>query len=198
MQEDAFKESVLKNQAALLNDKNTPAVGPDAAKVAFIEFFDYQCIYCSHMAPIVEKVMQANTQVKYLFKEWPIFGSRWQPSVSAAQAGLYVWRSKGASAYLNFHNGIYKTGHNEGQLTDEDISAVLKTVGVSTPTQAATAASTATLNSTNQLAQQLGISGTPAFIIMPTTGANKENTTVFAGAVDEGALRAAIVKAAGH
>ncbi|XBS69557.1 hypothetical protein ABK905_24885 [Acerihabitans sp. KWT182] len=38
-QANALTEGVLNNQAALLNDKDTPAVGPADAKVAVVEFF---------------------------------------------------------------------------------------------------------------------------------------------------------------
>lgn len=39
-----FAVRVMDNQAALLNDADTPAFGPENAKVAVIEFFDYQCM----------------------------------------------------------------------------------------------------------------------------------------------------------
>ncbi|XLF18782.1 hypothetical protein ACJEDN_27950 [Klebsiella pneumoniae] len=41
-----------------------------------VEFFDYQCIWCSRLAPELEKVMKANTNVRYYFMEWPVY---WQP-----------------------------------------------------------------------------------------------------------------------
>ncbi len=63
-QASALTEGVINNQGALLNDKTTPAVGPAQAKVAVIEFFDYQCIYCNQMAPIVASVMKDNANVE--------------------------------------------------------------------------------------------------------------------------------------
>lgn len=196
-QASALTEGVLNNQAALLNDKDTPAVGPDQAKVAVVEFFDYQCIYCNQMAPVVESVMQANSGVKFVFKEWPIFGSRWQPSITAAETGLAVFKAQGPKGYIAYHNGIYKTGHNEGKLTDGDIAGVLKQIHVPQPPAASLQQSVPALGRINQLAQQIGFSGTPGFVIMPTSGATKDNITVFAGAVDEQDLQAAISKAAG-
>ncbi|WP_213993010.1 DsbA family protein [Sodalis sp. dw_96] len=197
-QASALTEGVLNNQAALLADKDTPAAGPADAKVAVVEFFDYQCVYCNQMAPIMESVMQANDKVKFVFKEWPIFGGRWQPSITAAETGLSVWKEQGAKGYIAYHNGIYKTGHNEGKLTDEDISGVLKQIHFTQPSAAELHKNVATLGHINELAQQIGFSGTPGFVIMPTAGATKENITVFAGAVDQEALQAAIDKAAGH
>ncbi len=196
-QANTLTEGVLNNQAALLTDKDTPSVGPADAKVAVVEFFDYQCVYCNQMAPIVESVMQANDKVKFIFKEWPIFGDRWQPSITAAETGLSVWKAQGPKGYIAYHNGIYKTGHNEGKLTIDDISGVLRQIHLSRPAAAELQKNAATLGHINQLAQQIGLSGTPGFVIMPTTGASKENTTVFAGAVNQEAIQAAIDKAAG-
>ncbi|TKI04327.1 DsbA family protein [Martelella alba] len=196
-QAGALLKGVLDNQAALLGDKDTPTVGPEQAKVAVIEFFDYQCIYCSHMAPIMESVMKANSDVKFIFKEWPIFGGRWQPSITAAETGLNVWKTQGPKAYLAYHNGIYKTGHNEGKLTDADINGVLKQLHVPPAAEAVLQKNDAVLSKINQLAQQIGFSGTPGFVIMPTSGADKDNVTVFAGAVDQQDLQDAIKKAGG-
>ena len=74
-----FALSVMENQANLLHDPDTPAYGPDNTKVAVIEFFDYQCVFCSRFAPELEKVMKAQPDVRYLFKEWPIFGGTGKP-----------------------------------------------------------------------------------------------------------------------
>jgi protein-disulfide isomerase len=124
-----FALSVMENQANLLHDPDTPAYGPDNAKVAVIEFFDYQCVFCSRFAPELEKVMKAQPDVRYLFKEWPIFGGRWEASLQAAQQGLTVWQKKGPQAYVTYHNAIYATGHNEGKLTAEDIHGAASKAG---------------------------------------------------------------------
>jgi protein-disulfide isomerase len=49
-----------------------------------VEFFDYQCIWCSRFAPELEKVIRSNQDVRYFFMEWPVFGADgrfhyWQP-----------------------------------------------------------------------------------------------------------------------
>ncbi len=68
-QQMALTQKVMENQEALLRDKDTPVIGPQDAKVAVIEFFDYQCIYCSKLAPELEKVMKTSPDVRYIFKE---------------------------------------------------------------------------------------------------------------------------------
>lgn len=187
-----FALSVMENQANLLHDPDTPVYGPDNAKVAVIEFFDYQCVFCSRFAPELEKVMKAQPDVRYLFKEWPIFGGRWEASLQAAQQGLTVWQKKGPQAYVTYHNAIYATGHNEGKLTAEDIHGAASKAGLTTP---APGDHTASLEKNSNLAEALGLTGTPGIIVMPVSGATPDTITVFPEAVTAEKLQAAIRKA---
>ncbi|ELC6355114.1 thioredoxin domain-containing protein [Enterobacter hormaechei] len=187
-----FALSVMENQVSLLHDPDTPAVGPENAKVAVIEFFDYQCVFCSRFAPELEKVMKAEPDVRYLFKEWPIFGGRWETSLQAAQQGLTVWQKKGPQAYITYHNAIYATGHNEGKLTAEDILAAAAKAGLAA---SAPGDHTASLEKNSNLAEALGLTGTPGIIVMPVSGATPDTITVFPEAVAADRLQAAIRKA---
>lgn len=192
-QKKMYALSVMENQEALLRDADTPAYGPENAKVAVIEFFDYQCIWCSKLAPEIEKAMKANPDVRFVFKEWPIFAGKWAESEQAAQRGLAVWKAKGAQAYVTYHNSIYHTGHAEGELTAADIDAAAKAAGFMSST---TPDNTAALERNDALAQQLGLTGTPGLIIMPVTGAKPGNITVLSGGTTAAQIQAAIKKAA--
>jgi len=191
-QQMALTARVMDNQAALLQDADTPSIGPKEAKVAVIEFFDYQCIYCSRLAPGLEQVMKASPDVRFVFKEWPIFASKWEASSNAAQRGLDVWKQKGGDAYLKYHNGIYQTGHNEGDLTGADIDSAAKVAGL---TELKPVDYTAVLEKNDALAQTLGLTGTPGLIVMPVKNASPKNITVFAGLASPQQILAAIKKA---
>ena len=187
--------SVIENQNALLNDKGTPSYGPADAKVSVVEFFDYQCVYCAHLAPELEKVMKANPDVRFVFKELPIFGERWRESKTAARTGLQIWQEKGADAYMKYHNALFATGHNEGSLTQADINVAVKKAGYVAKKNAPEVGNT--LDGINALAQQLGFAGTPALVVMPSVGASASNVTVIPGFTRADALQAAVDKAAG-
>lgn len=116
-QASAATQAVLKNAAVLTQDKNTPTYGPANGKVTVIEFFDYQCVYCSRLAPVMEQVIKAHPQTRFAFKEWPIFGGRWESSLEAAKTGLQIYQQKGADAYLAYHNGIYATVSSNSQVS---------------------------------------------------------------------------------
>lgn len=156
-QASAATQAVLKNAAVLTQDKNTPTYGPANGKVTVIEFFDYQCVYCSRLAPVMEQVIKAHPQTRFAFKEWPIFGGRWESSLEAAKTGLQIYQQKGADAYLAYHNGIYATGHNEGKLTTADIQQQAKKAGFDAKKAADVEP---VLQSINDLAQEIGLSGT--------------------------------------
>jgi protein-disulfide isomerase len=196
-QQQVAVQAAVNKVDALVNDAETPHVGSQDAAVAVVEFFDYQCMYCSQMAPVVEKSIKANPNVRFVFKEWPIFGSRWPVSVAAAETGMAVWKEKGAQAYLDYHNAIYASGHDEGQLTKNDVAAAVKLAKGSVPSEEKLKATHQALNSNDQLARGLGFNGTPGFIVMPVKGATTANTSVLPGAVSLDDLQAAITKAQG-
>ena len=191
----SMKAAVIQNQASLLNDKGTPSYGPADAKVTVVEFFDYQCIYCARLAPELEKVIKTNPQTRFVFKELPIFGQRWDASQQAAKTGLQVWQQKGGEAYLRYHNALFATGHNEGKLTAADIRQAAKTVKFDA--QKAPDVQK-TLDGIHSLAQQLGFSGTPALVVLPSAKASLDSVTVIPGFTSASALQTAIDHAAGH
>ena len=187
--------AALANRDALMNLKDVPVYGPAGSAVIVTEFFDYQCSACAAMAPAMEAVMAVSPDVRFTFRDWTIFSGRWPASGDAAVRGLDVWRQKGAAAYLAYHNGIYRTGHDEGRLTSEDIDSTARAAGAG-PEDAARRPVSQLLTAVNDaLAQQLGLTGTPGIVVMPVEGANADNTTVFPGVVSAEVLRAAIVRA---
>ena len=138
--------------------------------------------------------MQANPQVRYVFKEWPIFGARWPASLVAAETGLQIWQQKGADAYLSYHNAVYATGHNEGKLTAQDIARASVKAG---KLKGKKAEALDTLSQIDALAQNLGLRGTPSLIVMPVAGATVDNVTVVPGGASLETLQDAINKALG-
>lgn len=201
-QQQAMVQMAIQHQADL-QDKNSPSVGPADAKATVVMFFDYQCSYCSKMAPVVEALVNANPDVRFVFKELPIFSSRWPVSALAARVGEQVWLSKGSAAYLAYHNGVYATGKVEGQLTEQDVQTAAKTwindKTFNTLKQAPKSGAVYdALQANMTLAQQMNITGTPVFVVLPqakTPDANR--VSVVPGAASPEMLQMAIQKANG-
>lgn len=191
----AMTTAAIQHQDELLNDKTVPAIGPENAKVAVIEFFDYQCSVCARQAPVIQSLMKNNPQVRFIFKEWPIFGYRWKPSFEAAETGLRIWQQKGGDAYMSYHNALFASGHIEGALTHKDVTKATSAAGAGKLKNNDTLG---TLSRTDILAKNSGFQGTPGIIVMPVAGATEETVTVFPGGAMESMLQDAIDKAQGQ
>ena len=195
MQQQAYVQSALKTHRLMMQLDGVPVKGPADSKVIVTEFFDYECIACSMMAPVMEKVMAANAGVRFAFRDWTIFAARYPESAQASRRGLSVYRKQGAEAYMAFHNGIYRTGHNEGKLTSEDIEKVAAAADSPAASDADNAVSDAVTENNAALAEMLGLSGTPGIIVMPAENATPDNTTVIPGVVSEQVMQQAIKRA---
>jgi len=191
-QQDQMSTSAFKLNKQLMQVQGVPFVGPSNAKVTVTEFFDYQCMFCSKVSPIVEQLVKDNPDVKFIFRDWPIFASRWPESNTAAQTGLAIFKEAGQKAYLKYHNGIYQTGHDEGKLTPDDISKVAGQALQKPIKLDDVKAYTATIEKNSMLAQAVGAGGTPLFIITPQKPADKSTVTVIPGAASLDQLQDAV------
>lgn len=185
-------DNVIKNKEKLLNSSDTPNYGDEESDVSVILFFDYQCIYCSKLHPHLNQVISSSKKVRFYFKEWPIFSQSWKESDTAAQVGLEIWKKHGGDSYLNYHNSLYKTGHNEGELTFMDIknaSQGLINVYDINPNNKIL------IQENFTLAANIGLNGTPVLIVLPSKNPTKDKTTVFLGMTDEIKITEAIERA---
>lgn len=177
-------------QEQILNNKDTPFIGPENAKIAIVEFFDYNCVYCSRVAPELKVIMKNNPDIKFVFKEMPIFENRFPTSKLAAQVANKVFQEKGNEAYLKFHDAIYETKHFEGELTVADVQKAAKLVGVDPKVKADDF--TDKISDNMKLSEKLGIHGTPSFIFMPTSNQTPDNTLIMMQAASKEELQSII------
>lgn len=174
-------EIVIKNSQAILEDPNTPFIGPKDAKFAIIEFFDYNCVFCSKTAPALKEIIEKNKDVKFIFKEMPIFEDSFVTSKLGARLGIKVFKEKGSEAYVKYHNAIYETNHYEGTLTVDDVKKAAESVGVTADLKDGEYEDVISKNMA--LATEVGLNGTPAFVFMATSNHTDENTLVNMGAL---------------
>lgn len=191
-QQTQLSDSVVKLSAQLQQVKGIPHAGPEDASVIVTEFFDYQCVFCHRDAPIVEKLMQDNPKVKFVFRDWPIFAGQYPLSNTAALTGIGIYNEAGADAYLKYHNGIFATGHDERKLTEQDVADVAAKATGKALKLDDLKSYTATIDKNDMLAKAIGANGTPLFIVMPASHTTAENITVLPRAASLDELQAAI------
>jgi protein-disulfide isomerase len=148
-------------RAALERDPRDFVANPNG-KVTVTEFYDYRCPHCIEIAPQVIGLIHAHPDVRFVFKEMPIFGST---SDHAARAAL------AAKAQGKDYIGLYQAMMAATPLTDADIDrlAAAKGVDVAAMNSPATMAKDqAQLDDIAKLAAKLAINGTPGFIVGDT------------------------------
>jgi len=173
----ASTAAIGKFRNQLERDPRDIVINPNG-KVTVVEFFDYRCGYCKLAAPEVVKLVQQNPDIRFVFKEFPIFGD---VSDTAAKVALTpAAKAKGLD--------LYQSWMSEKALDDTLLDKDLKAAGLD-PAQLRKASADPGIErqilDTRALATSLKIEGTPAFIV---------GDTMIPGA-DIPALRAAITVA---
>ena len=173
----ASSAAIGKHRDQLERDPRDVVLNPNG-KVTVVEFFDYRCGYCKLAAPQVAELIREHPDVRFVFKQYPIFG---EVSDTAAKVSL---TGPAKAKALGLYTGLMA----EKALTEETLNAQLQAAGLD-PAATRQAAQDPAIErhilDTRALATALHIDGTPAFIV---------GDTMIAGA-DLGALRAAIAVA---
>ncbi|MPY76100.1 MAG: thioredoxin domain-containing protein [Alphaproteobacteria bacterium] len=155
----ASADALASRQDELYNHPMTPVTGNPKGDVTIVEFFDYQCGYCKRAMQTVLEVQKEDPSVRIAWKELPILGPA---SKFAARAAMAAERQ---DKYLDFHVAVMG---NRGPLTPDTVFQLAKKAGISVDRLKRDMADPAIekyLQDTLQLAQQLGINGTPGFVI---------------------------------
>ena len=142
----------------VVDPENDPIAGDPDGSVTVVEFFDYHCPFCKRISRGMAKLAE-DDDVRIVFKEFPVFGP---DSVFAARAAL---ASKKQGLYHDFHIALMQ---NRGPLNERIVMRLADRVGLDVDRlrdDMNAPEVEQTLRTNFQLAQQLGIRGTPSFII---------------------------------
>lgn len=188
-QKHALK-TIGENVPQLVSD-TSPILGNPQGSIVMVQFIDYQCGHCKEMYPIVSKLIAQNPQLKVVSKNLGILGNS---SERAAKASL---AANMQGKFLAFHALLEQA---EAEITDEKIHEFAKQVGLDLAKfeqdMKSDKANKEMANSV-ELAQKIGFSGTPVFIILSNVAG--PNTKVFfvGGAVPQAKLQDFVNQAKG-
>lgn len=162
---------------------DAPVLGNPEGDVTIVEFFDYQCPFCRSIHPDVIDMVARDGNIRLVMKDWPIFG---EMSVFAHKVGL---AAVSLGKYRDVHMALM--GIEGRSLTDESITAAAAAVGVDAEEAAALFDREADtwmplVWRNEQQAVNLGLQGTPAFLI---------GQQLFAGAAGVADLEAMVAEA---
>jgi protein-disulfide isomerase len=176
-------EALRRLRADLLQDPGSPAIGPANADAVLVQFFDYRCPYCKQVAEPVVALARADPRLRVVFKELPILGP---DSVVASRAALAAAMQ---GHYQKFHLALMA---RRGPLDEASVLALAKEIGLDQARLRADMAKPevmAQVERNRALARDLGIRGTPAFVI---------GDEIVPGAIDIDTMRQLVARARGR
>jgi sulfite exporter TauE/SafE/protein-disulfide isomerase/copper chaperone CopZ len=175
---EQYQAAVGENAAAIFASEHQVVLGNPEGNVTLVEFFDYNCGYCKRALGDMIALLQADPKLRLVLKEFPVLG---EPSTQAATVAVAVrMQDESGKKYLEFHEKLLG---GEGPADRERALAVATEVGLDMARIERDMASPevqATLTETFDLAQAIGINGTPSYVI---------GSEVVVGAVGLEALR---------
>jgi protein-disulfide isomerase len=177
--QQSFLQDLKQNPKSIIGQSPTKGTG----KTVLIEFSDFQCPFCQGAAGTVKQfVGKYSDRVTLVYKHLPLTSIHEQ-ALPAAKAS---WAAQQQGKFWQYHDALFE---RQQQLDEAVYPEIAKTLGLDIAKfnrdRASQAAQTA-IEKDLQLADQLGISGTPFFAM---------NGQAFSGAVDLATLEKNLTQA---
>ncbi|MEO5337278.1 MAG: DsbA family protein [Magnetospirillum sp. WYHS-4] len=160
-EEERVKKAVVERRSDLENDPDSPEAGNPKGDVTIVEFFDYNCGYCKRVVAMLQDYLKEDPKIRLVFKEYPVLGPA---SLVAARAAIAASRME-KGKYLAFHTALMSA---KGPLTEERIFATAGESGIDVAKLRKAMEDPAVdkaIAKTRALGKELGITGTPTFVI---------------------------------
>lgn len=158
-QEEAAQKTIAENGAAIFKSPDDYVAGNPDGNVTVVEYFDYNCQYCKRAAPEVQKLIESDKNVRVVLKEFPILNDGSSFAAKAAIASMKQGR------YWELHRALIE---ESGPIDEKRTLEIAKSVGLDTERLVEDMKDDGVENiirQNHELAQKLGINGTPAFIV---------------------------------
>jgi len=158
-EKERVKAVIAARRNDLLNDPAVPVSGNPKGEVTVVEFFDYRCGYCKRAAGAVTQLQKDDPGVRVVYKDFPILG---EASELAARAAL---ASRAQGKHQAFHEALLAA---KGELSKETVLRIARDVGLDAKRLESDMGKTEwsdVIERNRALAKDLGITGTPGFIV---------------------------------
>lgn len=158
-QDAKLKSFMAENGKSIFRSPGSSVAGDANGDITVVEFFDYNCGYCKRGLPEVQKLLQDDKKVRFVFKELPILS---KGSEEAARIALAVKRQ---GKYWEFHQAMLGA---KGHADEASALKIAESLGLDMGKIKADMASDEVKNELRDdllLAKKMGINGTPHFLV---------------------------------
>jgi protein-disulfide isomerase len=158
-----FLQQLRTNSKAIVGQ--SPTKGAKNGKILLIEFSDFQCPYCARsIEPLQQFLTKHPEQVTLVYKHFPLI----QIHAEALPAAKASWAAQQQGKFWEFHNALFVNQEKLGEALYVDTA---KALGLDLQRFNRDRASNAARDAIAQdmrLAEQLGVDGTPFFVMNGT------------------------------
>jgi protein-disulfide isomerase len=141
-----------------------PSKGNAKAKVVIQVFSDFQCPFCNRVEPTIEEIMKNyGTRVRLVWRNLPL--PMHPDAPLAAQAGVEAFEQKGSDGFWKLHDVMFA---NQGALKRDALDTYAQQIGLDMKkwnNALDNGTHKAAVDAEAAVANNAGISGTPAFVI---------------------------------
>lgn len=154
------RQTITHAHDAIFNAPNDIALGNPDGDVTIVEFFDYNCGFCKRAHGDMQVILESDENVRFVLKEFPVLGA---DSIGAHRVSMAM-RKVAPEEYGRFHDALMAT-----ERADETVALALAAeMGIAEDqlvVEMNAPAIDAEIQSTYHLADALGISGTPSYVV---------------------------------
>lgn len=147
----------------VLNDPDSPVGGNAKGSLSIVTFFDYNCPYCRRASKPLAQVVEADGDIRLVYKEWPILTEASTEGAVLALAAQRQGKYETAHAALMAQKGRADAAAMRSVLAATDIDMKRLDSDISAHRSAIDAQLARNLG----IADALGLQGTPAYLIGP-------------------------------
>ncbi|MDE1158958.1 MAG: DsbA family protein [Neorhizobium sp.] len=154
-------EAVAQYKDEIFQSPTDITLGNPKGDVTVVEFFDYNCGYCKHALSDMNTMLKTDKNIRFVLKEFPILG----PDSVAAHRVANAVRLIAPDKYPQFHQNLL--GGQE-HASEETAMAVATALGIDEKairTSMADHPIDEQVRKTYQLANAIGITGTPTYVV---------------------------------
>ena len=168
LQERKEKAEAEKQAQAIANagdlifkSKHQMVLGNPEGAITMVEFFDYNCGYCRRAVADMMALIETNPDLRIVMKEFPILSDG---SVQAARISVAI-KDLDPAKYLQFHQELFSRPGTADSAKALSVAGDLGLDVEALKTAANTPGVSDNIDEVRKLAELLGISGTPSYII---------------------------------
>ena len=161
-QEEIQKKSqgeLLKKHLDFLLGKDRASAGNPEGDVTIVEFFDYNCGYCKRALADIMDVIESDKNVRIVLLDLPILSPL---SEVAAKWALAAGKQ---GKYFDYHVALMKAGGQKSEAKLEELASELGLDVARLRKDAESEEISKELEKIREIATEVGVMGTPAFII---------------------------------